>query len=553
MRSTPPELDRFIHTLASPLTALQGSVSLLRRRIQGYEDQRLLDLFATLERSSERLRRACDLIINHATLRSDRIIVELPVSTLVDLTSPLQAAAVERYPEGGDGSEVVVERQVLPVVHPATGKRSSGEFPLLLLARRDALPPGLAEMLRERGHRLVWADSTAEGIDLARQLKPCLIVIDPALDDRGRLAAGILSDDPDTKMISLALLGVDAAADMGGAITPLLTIDVRASVNTLVRLFEEALAVDAERKKPHILIVDDEPDIAQLIAQQFTDEGFQTTQVLSGSEALRIVREKQFDLILLDLLLPDIDGFAVLGGLRVQPETQLTPIILVSAVNSPADKVRGLQLGADDYITKPFSDVELSARVQAAMRRSEREGGANPSTRLPGNIAIERAISRRIEQHEPFVVCYCDLDNFKAYNDTYGFLKGDAVIQRTAQMLLDAVREYGNPDDFVGHIGGDDFVMISTPERAPLIGAATIERFDAAAPLFYDPDARQRGHISGVDRQGRPAIFPLLSISIVAVSGVHRPFSHPGEVAQRSIEPKKRAKLVLGSTYVVDE
>jgi PleD family two-component response regulator len=302
------------------------------------------------------------------------------------------------------------------------------------------------------------------------------------------------------------------------------------------------------------LIVDDEPDIAQLISNQFTDEGYLTTVLGSGTEVLRIVREQQFDLILLDLLLPDIDGFTVLGGLRVQPETQLTPIILLSAINSLADKVRGLQLGADDYITKPFSDVELNARVQAAMRRSEREGGANPSTRLPGNIAIERAISQRIAQNDSeFAVCYCDIDNFKAYNDTYGFLKGDAVIQRTAQILLDTVREYGNPDDFVGHIGGDDFVVITSLRRLDIVCNKIISGFDATAPLLYDREARTRGYISGVDRQGRPMAFPLVSISIIAVSSRLRPLSHPGEVAQRSVEPKKRAKLISGSVLIIDE
>jgi GGDEF domain-containing protein len=252
-------------------------------------------------------------------------------------------------------------------------------------------------------------------------------------------------------------------------------------------------------------------------------------------------------------MLPDIDGFTALGGLRAQAETQLTPIILLSAINSPMEKVRGLELGADDYITKPFSAAELSARVQAAMRRSEREGGANPSTRLPGNIAIERAISQRIDHGLPFAVGYCDLDNFKAYNDRYGFLKGDAVILRTAQILLDAIRTMGNPDDFVGHIGGDDFVVISTPDRIETICSTAVARFDATAPFFYDPATRQRGFISGVDRQGRPTRFPLASITITVISSARHTFRHPGEVAQRAAEGKKRGKQIPGSLYLLHE
>jgi GGDEF domain-containing protein len=187
------------------------------------------------------------------------------------------------------------------------------------------------------------------------------------------------------------------------------------------------------------------------------------------------------------------------------------------------------------------------------MRRSEREGGANPSTRLPGNLAIERAITQRIAQGQPFAICYGDLDNFKAYNDSYGFLKGDAVILRTAQLLMEAVRAHGNGDDFVGHIGGDDFVLITTPDRAVAICEAAIAQFDGTAPLFYGAQARADGFISGVDRQGRPTQFPLVSISFAVVSSAWRPFSHPGEVAQRSAEAKKRAKLLPGSVYLIEQ
>jgi DNA-binding response OmpR family regulator len=370
-----------------------------------------------------------------------------------------------------------------------------------------------------------------------------LIILDLQLDSQAYLALHILGEDPETKMIPLVLL--DNSAGVDGINDARLLDEIDTSLDG---------AGSLQRSRQHILIVDDEPDIAQLIATQFAGEGYLTTVVGSGTEVLRIVREQQFDLILLDLLLPDIDGFTVLGGLRVQPETQLTPILLLSAINSPADKVRGLQLGADDYITKPFSAAELNARVQAAMRRSEREGGANPSTRLPGNIAIERAISQRIDQHDSnFAVCYCDIDNFKAYNDTYGFLKGDAVIQRTAQILLDTVREYGNPDDFVGHIGGDDFVVITSLDRLDQVCGKVLERFDATAPLLYDREARTRGFISGEDRQGRPTTFPLVSLSIIAVSSRLRPFSHPGEVAQRSVESKKRAKFIPGSILIIEE
>jgi CheY-like chemotaxis protein len=541
MSLPPPELDRFTHALLSPLTTLQGTAQLLRRILEGQEDAQLVALLGVLERNVARLRVACELLIANARLVDGRVVIETTAATFgrtgATTTSPHQAAQGAAH--------------TWPAPLEAAARPTPQDGPVLIIAGKVSAAGAIGAALRERGRSVVEARSSTEGLDRARELRPALVLVDPHVDAQGETALMILSEDPDTKTIPLAVLGREAS---GGGLSHLL-VNLEQPAAAAAERIEQTLVPGATGRegRPHILIVDDEPDIAEVIALQFEAEGYQTTQIYSGAEGLRIVREQQFDLILLDLLLPDLDGFTVLGGLRAQPETQLTPIILVSAINSPAEKVRGLQLGADDYITKPFSPAELSARVQAAMRRSEREGGANPSTRLPGNIAIERAISQRIVQGQPFAVCYCDIDNFKAYNDSYGFLKGDAVIQRTAQILLDTVRAYGNPDDFVGHIGGDDFVLISTPDLVPALCEAAIGRFDETAPLFYDSATRARGFISGEDRQGRPATFPLVSITITVVSSARRPFRHPGEVAQRSVEGKKRGKLMPGSVYLIEE
>jgi PleD family two-component response regulator len=301
------------------------------------------------------------------------------------------------------------------------------------------------------------------------------------------------------------------------------------------------------------LIVDDDADIQRILALRLQQDGYRVVRANTGAEALIAAHKQLFDLVILDLLLPDIDGFSVMGALRARTPTAMMPIILLSARDSAAEKVRGLQLGADDYVTKPFSPAELQARVSAALRRHEREAGANPSTGLPGNIAIERALRHRIQRNLPFAVCYADIDNFKAYNDTYSFLKGDAVIQQTAHVLLEAIEQRGNHDDFVGHIGGDDFVVITTPDRAPQISAHAIASFDLLAPLFYDPETRQRGYIDALDRQGRPARFPFVSLSIGIVSTDRHPIQHVAEVAQRSVEPKKRAKDLPGSGCVFED
>lgn len=537
MSSLPPELDQLIHALSSPLTTLQGTVQLLRRRFaQDGQNQHAL-LLEAMERSVARLRQVSELMVQYAQVEPGQIRIEIPFVVLGQVSRP-------HVP-----TEQVAYEAALPPIHAPDQVVITQ---IVLLAAIETLSHAVVTMLEQRGHRVTLATDAASGLDLTRLLRPGLVLVDPSAAGDLVTTLQILSEDPDTKTIPVALLADLSGFDDSSLPITLLAAEPEDAIQQLERLIQTGGTL-GRSNQPHILIVDDEPDIAEVIALQLADEGYQTTQVYSGTEVLQIVRRQPFDLILLDLLLPDLDGFTVLGGLRAQPETQLTPIILVSAVNAPSDKVRGLQLGADDYITKPFRADELRARVQAALRRSEREGGANPSTRLPGNIAIERAISQRIAQGLPFVVCYCDIDHFKAYNDTYGFLKGDAVIQRTAQILLDAVRTHGNPDDFVGHIGGDDFVVISTPDRVEAISTAATARFDATAPLLYDPQVRAQGVIHGLDRLGRPTEFPLVSLTITAVSSDVQPFRHPGEVAQRSVEVKKRGKLIPGSIYLSEE
>jgi DNA-binding response OmpR family regulator len=376
MEHLPPELDAFIHALISPLTALQGSASLIRRRYSVADDERFNELLQTLERSTMRLRGTCELLINHAAVHEQQIAIQVPVAAFYQPKPPIAAAPPPT-----------------PDEQPATAVPAPQTHGAILIIAHPALGARLGEALSARGERVLLTTNAALGLDLARRERPAAIVLEEALDAQSRIIAPILQEDPDTKSTPLIVL-IDMPDPPNDPTRSWHALDATIPPASLVDRIRDVLsrAQQDGRSTPHLLIVDDEPDIAHLIAQQFRNEGYLTTTVHNGTEALQIVRERQFDLVLLDLLLPDLDGFTVLGGLRARPETQLTPILLLSALNSPAEKVRGLQLGADDYITKPFSAAELSARVQAAMRRSEREGGANPSTRLPGNLAIERAM-----------------------------------------------------------------------------------------------------------------------------------------------------------------
>jgi diguanylate cyclase (GGDEF)-like protein len=186
------------------------------------------------------------------------------------------------------------------------------------------------------------------------------------------------------------------------------------------------------------------------------------------------------------------------------------------------------------------------------LRRAEYMKSQSPLTGLPGNVRIEDEIQARVDLHQPFAVLYLDLDNFKAYSDRYGFFRGDEALRATGQLILETAKAAAGVGTFVGHIGGDDFVVVCDPERAETVAREVIGRFDALAPSFYDEEDVLRGGIDAEDRQGNVRHFPLLSISIgIATTEAHR-FAHRAEAVGVATELKSFAKREPGSTFAVD-
>jgi GGDEF domain-containing protein len=214
------------------------------------------------------------------------------------------------------------------------------------------------------------------------------------------------------------------------------------------------------------------------------------------------------------------------------------------------DKVHGIEAGADDYLVKPFEPKELLARVRMILRRTAQELDANPLSRLPGNVSIQHEIEERIAAQQPLAVCYADLNRFKAFNDHYGFERGDQAIKVTADILLDAMKRGGNPGDFLGHIGGDDFVIVTTPDKAEAVCQLVIDAFDRGAPSLYDDADRSRGFFLHTDRQGQPIDVKFLSIAIGIVTNVDRPLTHLGQIAEIGAELKAYAKQFEKSLFV---
>jgi diguanylate cyclase (GGDEF)-like protein len=301
-----------------------------------------------------------------------------------------------------------------------------------------------------------------------------------------------------------------------------------------------------------ILVVDDDPDIARFVEVNLRSAGYEVSVAGDGEQALDRAFDLRPDLVLLDVMMPRIDGFEVAQRLRRDSRTSNTSIIMLTAKALSSDKVLGLTAGADDYIIKPFDPIELLARVKGVLRRKKEMLNLSPLTGLPGNIRIQDELQRKVEEGRPFALIYCDMNHFKAYNDHYGFVRGDRLIQATARLLQEVTGEFVGAEGFVGHVGGDDFVAVLPPHAAETAARAICERFDREILSFYDRDDLQRGYVEVEDRRSNMQRFPLVSISIGIATTSTRRFFHPGEAVDVATEMKRFAKQQSGSSFAMD-
>ena len=301
-----------------------------------------------------------------------------------------------------------------------------------------------------------------------------------------------------------------------------------------------------------LLVVDDDPFIARLLEIELRAAGYDVRVASDGALALTAAQERCPDLVLADVMMPNMDGFELTRRLRQDPRTAAVSIIMLTARGLSADKLEGFAIGADDYIVKPFDTPELLARIRGVLRRSRDMRAQSPLTGLPGNVRIEEEIDRRVDEDAPFALLYADLDHFKSFNDHYGFMRGDQALQTTAAMLEEVVRDVTADASFVGHVGGDDFVIVVAPEMAAVAAQAIVERFDRDASSFYDPEDRDRGYIEVTNRRGELQRFPILTISIGVASTERRGVQHYAEAVAVATEMKQFTKGSAGSSWAMD-
>ncbi len=453
----------------------------------------------------------------------------------------------------GEGARFVVVLPDEPPQSAAERPPIGPDAPTALVVDDPDASALVAGVLAGGGLRCHRASSAAEALALARRCRPRVVVVDPrfpALD--GVPLAEILHHDADTRRAAvLAFSAADCreAAFRGGADAfvpkPAEPAAIASAALGLVR-----------RGRPggaRILVVDDDPSIREICCEVLRSHGYNVDEADGCASARRLVVEKRPHVVLVDVQLPDGDGFGLLESLAEERAAEPFGAVFLSARGEVADKVRGLRLGADDYLTKPFDAQELVARVDAVLRRRETALHSSPMTRLPGGRAIDREVERRIEAQAPFALSYVDLDNLKAYNDTYGYAKADGVVLQTAAILREVVARHGGDGAFLGHVGGDDFVLLTSPERARPVCHEVIAAFDRVIPLYYDREDRERGYIEAADRFGTARRFPILSLSVATVVAAPGRFRQHADLARAAAELKEKAKRVQGSIHLVDD
>lgn len=300
-----------------------------------------------------------------------------------------------------------------------------------------------------------------------------------------------------------------------------------------------------------ILVVDSMPAYLRefLLAQ-----GYEVLEAHSEEELFDVAYEKRPDILIGNMEIEGLNPITTCKKIKHDIILNNLAIVIVTTKDALKKKIEAINGGADDYIVKPFYPEELTARINRIVRRTKQAINSNPLSHLPGNIMIETEITRRIQEKAPFAVCYVDIDNFKPFNDYYGYERGDTAIRMTANIISTIIRQYNytRQDHFVGHIGGDDFVIVTTPDRIDLFCSYIIEKFDEMAPSLYDEEDVERGYIITKTRQGNVQEFSFMTISIAVVTNESINFTHHGQISKAASELKIYIKKLPGSKYLKD-
>ena len=290
-----------------------------------------------------------------------------------------------------------------------------------------------------------------------------------------------------------------------------------------------------------ILVVEDDFDISNMLQLYFKSQGYEVFVAPRGGAALDLTRQKLPNVIVLDIMLPDIDGYEVCRRLRTNLRTSHIPIIFLTQKDERSDKILGLELGADDYITKPFDVEELRLRVRNTIKSAEIASLTSPSTGLASGRLIEQQI-RELMRREDWGILYIGIKGLDEFNEAYGFVAGEEVLRFTGMLLGDVIDEMGTPDDFIGHIGGDDFLIITSKKLIHSLQAEIVSRFNANVGTHYDFMTRMQGYLVLKNDEGEDVQSPLMNLQIGGLTVDDGPFTDIREITEAAAEARRRKK-----------
>lgn len=292
-----------------------------------------------------------------------------------------------------------------------------------------------------------------------------------------------------------------------------------------------------------ILIVDDTRLHRAMAVDILRRKGYATVQAENGIRALDMVTTESPDLVILDAVMPDLDGLQVIRQLKDDPFTRHIPILIFTTDNTSPDRVKSLQSGADAFLGKPFHPEELAAHVEALLRRSFHY---DPLTKLPAAPYLHRQIDARLAQNQPTAIAYADIDHFRTYNHVYGQAAGDRVLLHMARLLVESLPSRGA---FVGHLGADDFIGVLGPETVETFAQTIVERFLAAQHTFHSPEDVQRGQMTHEGRRGETKTAPLVTVSVALVSNDQRALINYVQVSDLLSEVMRYLKVQGGGSW----
>lgn len=296
--------------------------------------------------------------------------------------------------------------------------------------------------------------------------------------------------------------------------------------------------------KARLLIVEDDIDISNMLKIYFSSQGYDVETALRGQDALEKTRQSMPHLIVLDIMLPDINGYEVCRILRTTTRTSHIPVIFLTQKDERSDRLQGLELGADDYITKPFDIDELKLRVQNAIARSERESLTDPQTGLPAGRMIEDQLRQAIRKPSGWAFLDVRINHFEPFKNVYGFIAAGDVLRFAAMLLGEVIDELGTPNDFLGHAGGDNFVILTAEDRADVIKRRLKERFRDEVVTHYNFMDRQQGYVLAPDTDGHIEPTPLMTLAVGIVSPATHYFADIREITELAAEERRQDSLI---------